>query len=392
MRKLAIASAPALAFALLAAAGASSLVASACSSSDGSGDTTASGTFGSTGGGGSSSSSTSHATGTGGSGGLNLFDGGPGSTSTSSTSGTGTGGGTGGGKPQYLIYSSTDTDLFTLDPTSADLALTHVGVFDCIGGTSGHTAMTDIAVDKSDALWGITGHDVVPLSIQGSTIHCGNAIQLTEGGLPAPTFYALTFAPVGVLDPAKEVLVAGNSAGELWAINGQTGEVAQHGIFGTVPADDGNGNAYAAANVGQPWELSGDIVFLANNGSPVGFATVRDCPTPPTTDGCSFTDTLLEIDLSKLAAQGNQPVLKALRGQVKQKPTGCATSFSGYFGSLYGIAAWDDKVYGFSRTGNLVQIDTTNGQGCYVNSYSPNNFSGAGVTTLAPVIPPPPIK
>ena len=86
--------------------------------------------------------------------------------------------------------------------------------------------------------------------------------------------------------------VAGNNAGELWAID-SGGTLTQHGNFGTVPANDGHGHTYPAANKGQLWELSGDIVFLANGGSPVGFATVRDCPNPPSQTGCSTIDTLI---------------------------------------------------------------------------------------------------
>ena len=56
---------------------------------------------------------------------------------------------------------------------------------------------------------------------------------------------------------------------------------------------------------------------------------------------------------------------------------------------MFGIAAWNDKVYGMSRAGNLVDIDITDGAGCLVQGYPDSKFSGAGVTTLAPVIPPP---
>jgi hypothetical protein len=353
----------------------------ACSS--GSGNTSTGNSF--TGGAGGKPTTSSGTGGVGGGG--SLFD--------ASTGSDGAGGavGTGGAGGSYLIYASTDTDLYTLDPQSQALALTHVGTFDCVDPVNGpHKAMTDVAVDKSDHLWGITGHDVYPLTVQGSTVHCGAVTSLkpAQAGQTIPTFYALTFAPVGVVDPGVEVLVAGNSAGELWAIDAM-GTASQHGVFGTVPADDGRGHAYAAANVGKPWELSGDIVFLANGGSPVGFATVRDCPSPPSTTGCSYVDTLIEIDVSKLAAAGAQQVIKAVRGQIVKR-AGCNDGWSGDYGSMYGIAAWDDLVYGFSRTGNLVQISNDDGSACLVQNYSPNKFSGAAVTTLAPVHPPPPVK
>lgn len=296
----------------------------------------------------------------------------------------------GGGPGDYVIYASTDDALYQLDPKSADLAVTELGKFDCIGSGAGqHVAMVDIAVNQADELWGVTGHDVMPLTVQGGAVHCGAETPLNNAqpGQAVPTFYALAFAPVGVLAAGEEVLVGGDSAGQLWSISA-SGDVELHGSFGLVPADDGNGNTYDPANVGKPWELSGDIVFLANNGAPVGFATVRDCPNPPSSTGCSKVDTLIEIEMSKLGQAGKQVVTRAVRGQIVRS-MGCGDPATVY-GSMYGIAAWNDKVYGFSRIGSLVTIDTAGGSGCLVKSYAPNKFSGAGVTTLAPVEPPPP--
>jgi hypothetical protein len=200
-------------------------------------------------------------------------------------------------------------------------------------------------------------------------------------------FYALTFAPAGVLDADNEVLIAGNSAGELWTIDG-AGQVALHGNFGKVPANDGNGHAYAPANVGQKWELSGDIVFLANGGDPVGFATVRDCPSPPSTTGCSFVDTLIQIDLGALANATTASVIKSVRGQVVPKAS-CPAGTNG-FGSMYGIAAAGTEVYGFSRKNDIVAIDNADGSACLVQTTPDQKWAGAGVTTLVEIVPPPP--
>ncbi len=317
--------------------------------------------------------------GMGGDGGLWFGDGGP------------SGGSGGAGVGPTVIYASTDTTLYRLDPTSPNLAVTEVGLLDCIGAAANqYKAMTDIAVDRDENLWGITGHVVMPLTIEaGGVIKCGAKTNLVNGtpGQTLPTFYALTMAPAGVIDPNLEVLMAADSLGNLWAIDA-AGKTTQHGNFGNVPANDGNGYSYAAGNVGKVWEISGDLVFLANNGKPVGFATVRDCPNPPSTTGCNKTDTLLEIDMTKLAAEGMNVVAKAVRGAIV-KSAGCADSVTAY-GSMYGIAAWNDQVYGFSRTGLLVGINTVKGGACLVQDYPMLNFSGAGVTTLAPVLPPPP--
>src|SRR5205814_6983787 len=96
--------------------------------------------------------------------------------------------------------------------------------------------------------------------------------------------------------------------------------------------------------------LSGDIVFLANNGSPIGFATVRDCPKPPSSQGCDTVDTLAEIDVAALSSGSGGSVLKSIRGQIVRGAS-CSDSSSGY-GSVFGVAAYADKVLGFSRSGN----------------------------------------
>jgi hypothetical protein len=344
------------------------------------------GTTGSTAGTGGGSSTSSAASGAGGGdGGLNI---------TGTSTGTGSGGGApnGDGGPSYLIYASTDTTLFTLDPTSANLALTTVGTYDCIAPSGGQsTAMTDLAVDRNQNIWGLSSFGVRQLTVQGTTVHCGTEIyvhvpdpETADSGYPFIQFEALSFAPAGVIEPGVEVLVAGDTAGQLWAIEPPS-TIVQHGQFGTVPADDGHGHNYLYP--GGTWELSGDIVFLTNGGSPVGFATVRDCPSPPDNSGCNPIDTLVEIDMTALGQAGTQSVLLAIRGQVV-KAAGCGDPASGY-GSMYGIASWDNKVFGFSRSGNLVDISNVDGTACLVKNYPTDLFSGAAVTTVAPVIPPP---
>jgi hypothetical protein len=305
----------------------------------------------------------------------------------------GSGGGSQGGNAGYLIYAHSNTTLYTLDPLMPGLPLQKIGDFDCVlkpgepPAPGKITSMTDVAIDENQKIWAVSSYAVRPITITGSAVHCEAPIQLNLGNDFSTHFYALSFAPQGVLDPNKEVLVAGNTRGELWSI-AANGTLTQHGVFGTVPPKDPQGNAYPAANQGKPWELSGDIVFLANSGSPVGFATVRDCPSPPDTTGCSDTDTLIEIDLANLGKAGpTTSVTKSIRGQLL-KSKGCGDTTATSYGYMYGIASWNDVVYGFSHVGQLVQIDLKDGSTCLVKGY-PDGFSGAGVTTLAPIIPPP---
>jgi hypothetical protein len=144
--------------------------------------------------------------------------------------------------------------------------------------------------------------------------------------------------------------------------------------------------------VGTPWQLSGDIVFLsATSTTTVGFATVRDC----NTSGCSDTDTLIEIDPTKLGAAGTTvtgDVTLGLRGQVVKSST-CTDTTNATYGKMFGIAAWNSTIYGFSHDSYIVEISNVDGSACAVNAMNGDQaWSGAAVTTIAPVkAPPPPV-
>ena len=56
--------------------------------------------------------------------------------------------------------------------------------------------------------------------------------------------------------------------------------------------------------------------------------------------------------------------------------------------SLFGIVAYKDTVYGFSRAGDVVEIHNADGSACLVSSDTSRKYAGAGITTIAPVIAP----
>ncbi len=291
-----------------------------------------------------------------------------------------------------VFYAHSGKTLFRVDAKDPKLGITNVGDFDCIGtGTGMDSSMTDIAVDKTGKIYGIGPKMVfADMTITGGSVAC-----LGKGSpLPADTksvFYGASFAPVGTLDANVETLVVGNTDGELYKVDPTNGAVTQIGTLGVVPATDGvAGHTYVKANQGKAWELSGDIVFLQNGTSPVGFATVRDCPTPPSKTNCNTVDTLIEIDLSKLKAGNTASVTKAVRGQVV-KASGCQDSFAATYGHMYGIAAYQGDIFGFSDQGYAVKIDNVRGGACRIADHSATvtSFAGAGITTVAPVIAPP---
>lgn len=259
-----------------------------------------------------------------------------------------------------IFYAHTDTTLYSLDPTNISATPTKIGDFDCIDGSGDTAAMTDIGVAKDGTLYGVSQGAAYPLEIKSGSVHCAASWPLPSKS--KGVFYGLTVAPENTVS-TEEVLIAADSAGALWKIDATSGITTQVGTFGSG------------------WGLSGDIVFLANGGSPLGFATVRKSTS-------SGTDTLIEIDVSKVKP-GSAAVMKTELGPVNKGSWCTNASSPSTFGSMYGIAAYQDKVYGFSRQGDIVEIHNDDGSGCLINAFSTMKFAGAGVTTSAPVVAPP---
>lgn len=273
---------------------------------------------------------------------------------------------------KQVLYANDNTTLFELDPENLQAPLKNLGNFDCIGGPNQPTSMTDIAIDKTGKLYGVSQVAAYPMTIQGGGVHCDDVWALP----PNTKFYGLSLAPENTV-AAEETLVAANDAGEIYAIS-KTGQPTILGNFGK----DGNGKLY---------QLSGDIVFLSNNGAPVGFATVRVCPT---SGSCTaVADTLVQLDLTKMKLGNTTSVVKSIRGVLKQGSSCTNTTPPPSYGSMYGIAAYKDQIYGFSHAGGIVQINNGNASVCLVSvpqvAAADILFSGAGVTTVASVIPPP---
>lgn len=286
-----------------------------------------------------------------------------------------------------IVWLHTGRTLYKGDLAISPFTFEKVGDFACDGyeATTGATSMsvTDLAVDQDENLYGVTSKAVLPLAVDGTAVRCTAIWPFPEG---TASFMGLTFAPKGTLDDQKEVLVGADNSGKLWRIDEATGAVTQIGSFGKVPADDGQGNAYADAYVGEDFKLSGDIAFMSNAGNPVGFATVREC-----TDykKCGV-DTLVEIDLSKLRDGNTGTAVKSIRGKVVKRADCADTATEGY-GSMYGIAAWDAQVYGFSYAGEIVEISNADGTACLLaqgkdESGAVLKFNGAGITTSAKVV------
>ena len=289
------------------------------------------------------------------------------------------------------FFAHTDSTLFKIDADDPLLAPQRIGDFDCVGRDGGvASAMTDIAVDKAGRIVAVA-RDMIFLDVRivGTSVVCGPAVPLT-GAATGTAFYGATFAPAGVLGSSDETLIVANSDGELYAVDLQSGAISIVGTFGTVPLRDPNGQTYPSGNVGKAWELSGDLVFLDNRGSPVGFATVRDCPNPPSSANCSSSDSLIEIDLTKLSRGQTGNVTKRLLGRITANAS-CSSAPASSFGRTFGITAYKGEIFGFSRGSLITRISNTNAKACVVADLTgsmPAGFAGAGVSTAAPVEPP----
>lgn len=265
-----------------------------------------------------------------------------------------------------VIYAHTDTELYTMDPMTQKI--TDIGAFTGVMG-----AVTDLAVNSAGDVWVNTENAIFKAAVPQSPgpVPVTKVADIKVG--MTQKFYALGFTPAGVLGMG-ETLVAGDNLGVLYAVDGQGG-LTQLGAFGT----DGAGGTY---------ELSGDVVFYMQNNKPRGLATVRlykqNVADPA-------NDLLAEIDVPAMITAFNS---KTPAASLKKQFLGTGTGY----GKLFGLGAWNDSVFAFSRVGaksmppaRLIGIDK-NGVGSVLQTF-PNiaaGWSGAGVTTSATITVLPP--
>jgi hypothetical protein len=307
----------------------------------------------------------SSSSGGGSSGGSSSSSSGGGSGGSSGSFGGSSGGSSGGNNGTPLIYAHTDTELYSMDPTTHQL--TDIGPFS--DGTGQTPVITDLAVDANDDVWVNSETAIYRAAVPSGT---GTVNITLQTQLQTSTkFYALGFTPAGVLG-SGEALIAGDSAGDLYYIDTSGASATPQNLGG-----------FGAAPTGGNFELSGDVVFYTLNGAPRGLATVRACKT-----SCSSTDDyLVEVDMAALqqAFQSKSQAGSLLKQIVGSTGTG--------YGRLFGIGAWGNSVYAFSRAASsgsppaqLVQVGST-GSGSVLQQFAniTGGWSGAGVTTKASV-------
>ena len=202
--------------------------------------------------------------------------------------------------------------------------------------------MIDIALDKDSVLYGTTQGNANPnmpgvptgalWRIDKATANC---TLISYGDYPN----SLSFVPKGTLDSTQEALVGYLDATYV-RINPTTGAVT---TVGTDVLPDG-------------LQSSGDIV------------SVIDGPTYLTVKGgtCDTFDCVVEVDPATGAAVGN-------------------LGSCGY-GSVFGVAFWAGKLYGFTSTGDIFEFFKEDDGSISTNPIpaSVDQFYGAGSTTAAP--------
>jgi large repetitive protein len=225
------------------------------------------------------------------------------------------------------VYAHTSSTLFRVDPDT--LAVQQVAPFGW--GTVGSDQMTDIAIDRTGRMIGVSFdrvYRVDPTTAQTT---------LLSSSLSG-TFNGLSFVPASMLGqtsmPGDDVLVGTrNSDGKVFRIDPMSGSATEVGNMGS-------------------YQSSGDLVAVE------GFGTAQ------TVTGSS-SDVLARLAPQTFAAT----------------PIGGGTGY----GQIWGIAYWKNKVYGFTNGGQFLLIDPTTGVATMVAQQG-MAWWGAAVTTLAPVL------
>jgi len=247
-----------------------------------------------------------------------------------------------GGLPQIAeAYGHTADTLYRLDLDTNQVAV----VADFTGCDDD---VIDIALDRNSVIYGTTQNRANPgmpgaangglWRIDKNTAAC---TLVSYGDYPN----SLSFVPAGTLDPTEEVLV-----GYLGASYVKIDTIAG-GVLTVRPDALGSG-----------LESSGDIVSVIGGKT---YLTVRGT-------NCEATDCVVEVDPATGEALGN-------------------LGSSGY-DSVFGVAFWAGKLYGFTRDGDVFEFFRDE-NGSVSTTPIPVGaglaFYGAGSTTAAPptVIP-----
>ncbi|HUS30192.1 MAG TPA: hypothetical protein VMZ53_16910 [Kofleriaceae bacterium] len=238
--------------------------------------------------------------------------------------------------PASRVYAHSGSKLYQVDSQPPHTPV-EIGTMGGIGTQS----LTDLAIDKTDRMVGITLDKLY--TINPTT---GAATLVTDLSTTARGFTSLSFVPADINNPSSaDILVSANDQGDVYSIDAMNGNATKIGSYGSVSA----GKVIS----------SGDLIGVQGLGI---YATV-DVGTQP-------NDYLARID------------------PTTWKATPIGTASTGY-DNIFGLAFWEGKIYGFvsagTDAGKIITIDPTTGVGTQVQSGAVRWY-GAGVATDAPII------
>jgi hypothetical protein len=235
-----------------------------------------------------------------------------------------------------LIYAHSPNTLFSFSAMTN--TVTEIARFTEPDGSSAPD-MLDLAVNAAGQVF--TSSATALWSVDPTTA------RVTEIGTfdvaMGEQFYALTFLAPGELG-AGETLLGATNMGVYYEIDPATARVRRLGSY-----PDG-------------WLSSGDVVSVEG----ATFATIRRMD--------DTVDTLAQITFDA-SGRSTIRVIGAIRGDGMD------------FRQIFGLGYWGRSVYGFSNSGQLIEIDRATGAGRLATTMTgTRRFWGAGVTTRAPVL------
>ncbi len=235
-----------------------------------------------------------------------------------------------------LIYAHSPDTLYSFSAMTN--TVTEIGRFREPDGTNAPN-MVDLAVNADGVVYTTSPMgfwSVDPETAEATEI---GTFALAEG----EQFYALTFLAPGELR-ATETLLGATNMGVYYEIDPADASVTRLGNY-----PDG-------------WLSSGDIVSVDG----ATYATIRRMD--------DMVDTLAQITFDASGTSSIR-VIGPIRGGGMD------------FRQIFGLGYWGRSVYGFSNSGQLIEIDRATGAGRLATPMTgTDRFWGAGVTTRAPVL------
>jgi hypothetical protein len=198
----------------------------------------------------------------------------------------------------FKIYAHSSGNLHTVDV--ATYAVAPVGAFQY---ESHPGSMTDVAIDRSGQLFGVTFNDAFVCN--PTTAFC-----YWLGGLPN-SYNGLTWVPAGTVLPDKDALIGITTGGQWYHLKLMNGMI----------------NAVQLGQYGNGLTSSGDSFSIEGVGT---FAAVNKGGAPGTV--------IISVDPKTGASTGELATL------------------NGYF-SVYGLAGWEGLILAFDSSGQMIKVD-----------------------------------